>query len=64
MFETREVSQGKETAVTYHALVDPDLSLDDLSAQLMAAGTTGVQSVGVGTAEEGILMRLAASCAA
>ena len=46
VFETREVSHGKETAVTYHVLVDPDLSLDDLSAQLMAAGTTGVQSVG------------------
>ena len=43
VFETREVS--KETAVTYHALIDPGLSLDDLSAQLMAGGTTGVQSV-------------------
>ena len=45
VFETREVSQGKETAVTYHALIDPGLSLDDLSAQLMAGGTAGVQSV-------------------
>ena len=45
VFETREVSQGKETAVTYHALIDPSLSLDDLSAQLMAGGTAGVQSV-------------------
>jgi anti-anti-sigma factor len=45
VFETREVSQGKEIAVTYHALIDPNLSLDDLSAQLMAGGTAGVQSV-------------------
>ena len=45
VFETREVSQGKETAVTYHALIDPHLSLDDLSAQLMAGGSVGVQSV-------------------
>ena len=45
VFETREVSQGKETAVTYHALIDPGLSLDDLSTQLMAGGAAGVQSV-------------------
>jgi anti-anti-sigma factor len=45
VFETREVSQGKETTVTYHALLDPNLSLDDLSAQLMAGGSAGVRSV-------------------
>jgi anti-anti-sigma factor len=45
VFETREVSQGKETAVTYHALIDPNLSLDDVSAQLMAGGSAGVRSV-------------------
>ena len=45
VFETREVSQGKETAVTYHALIDPNLSLDDLSTQLMAGGFAGVRSV-------------------
>jgi anti-anti-sigma factor len=45
VFETREVSQGKETAVTYHALIDPNLSLDDLSTQLMAGGSAGVRSV-------------------
>ncbi len=45
VFETREVSQGKETAVTYHALIEPHLSLDDLSAQLMAGGAAGVRSV-------------------
>ena len=45
VFETREVSQGKETVVTYHTLVDPNLSLDDLSAQLMGGGSAGVRAV-------------------
>ena len=45
VFEPREVSQGKETVVTYHASLDPNLSLEDLSAQLMAGGTAGVKSV-------------------
>ena len=45
VFEPREVSQGKETAVTYQALIDPNLSLEDLSAQLMASGGAGVKSV-------------------
>jgi anti-anti-sigma factor len=45
VFEPREVSQGKEIVFTYHATVDPNLSLEDLSAQLMAGGTAGVKSV-------------------
>jgi hypothetical protein len=45
VFEPREVSQAKETVVTYHASVDPNLSLEDLSTQLMAGGTAGVKSV-------------------
>ena len=45
VFEPREVSQGEETVITYHASVDPNLSLEDLSAQLMAGGTAGVKSV-------------------
>jgi anti-anti-sigma factor len=45
VFETREVSQGEDTMVTYHASVDPNLSLEDLSAQLMAGGTPAVKSV-------------------
>lgn len=45
VFEPREVSQGKETVVTYHATLDPNLSLEDLSAQLMAGGSAGVKSV-------------------
>jgi hypothetical protein len=45
VFEPREVSQGKETTVTYQTLIDPNLSLEDLSAQLMAGGGAGVKSV-------------------
>lgn len=45
VFEPREVSQAKETVITYHASVDPNLSLEDLSAQLMAGGGAGVKSV-------------------
>ena len=45
VFEPREVSQAEETVITYHASVDPNLSLEDLSAQLMAGGTAGVKSV-------------------
>jgi len=45
VFEPREVSQGKEIVITYHASVDPNLSLEDLSTQLMAGGTAGVKSV-------------------
>jgi anti-anti-sigma factor len=45
VFEAREVSQGKEVRVAYHALVDPNLSLEELGAQLMAGGSAGVKSV-------------------
>jgi uncharacterized membrane protein YhiD involved in acid resistance len=45
VFEPREVSQAKETVVTYHASINPNLSLEDLSTQLMAGGTAGVKSV-------------------
>ena len=45
VFEPREVSQGKETVVKYHTLVDQNLPLEDLSAQLMGAGKSGVKSV-------------------
>jgi anti-anti-sigma factor len=44
-FEPREVSQGKETVVKYHTLVDQDVPLEDLSSQLMGDGTSGVKSV-------------------
>jgi anti-anti-sigma factor len=45
IFEPREVSQGKELSVRYHALLDADQSLEDISEQLMAAGKAGVKSV-------------------
>jgi anti-anti-sigma factor len=54
VFEPREVSQGKETSVTYHVSVDPNLSLEDLSAQLMASGTAGVKSVSWETPKKGL----------
>ena len=44
VFEPREIAQSDEVTVKYHAWLDPRLSLDDLSAQLMrdAAGVTAV----------------------
>ena len=45
VFEPREISQGKsDITVKYHTWLDPRMSLDDLSAQLIAEGA-GVQSV-------------------
>jgi anti-anti-sigma factor len=44
VFEPREVSQGKEAAVEYQATLNPTASLEDVSAQLMAAGC-GVKEV-------------------
>jgi anti-anti-sigma factor len=45
VFEPREISQGKnDVTVKYHTWLDPRVSLDDLSAQLMAEGS-GVSSV-------------------
>lgn len=45
MFEPREVSHGKETRVTYHAVVHPNIAVEDLSAELMANGTAGIKAV-------------------
>jgi anti-anti-sigma factor len=44
VFEPREISQGDEAVIEYHTTMDPGVSLEDLSAQLMA-GDAGVQSV-------------------
>lgn len=41
IFEPRDVSQGKESAVKYHVALDRRLSLEDLSAQL----TTGASAI-------------------
>jgi anti-anti-sigma factor len=44
VFEPREVLQGKEVAMVYHTTLDPAVSLEDISAQLME-GDAGVGSV-------------------
>ena len=44
VFEPREIAQADDVTVKYHAWLDPRLSLDDLSAQLMrdVSGVTAV----------------------
>ncbi len=44
VFEPREVVHGKEVAMVYHTTLDPALSLEDISGQLME-GNAGVASV-------------------
>ena len=45
VFEPREVSQGDEATVRYHATLRPSDSLEDVSAQLLADGKTGIKHV-------------------
>ncbi len=44
VFEPREIAQADEVTVKYHTWLDPQMSLDDLSAQLMR-DVTGLTSV-------------------
>jgi len=44
-FEPREVSQSKDVVIRYHTSLTPSQSLEELSAELMGAGTRGVKSV-------------------
>jgi anti-anti-sigma factor len=44
VFEPREISQSDDVTVKYHTWLDPRISLEDLSGQLMAGGG-GVKSV-------------------
>jgi anti-anti-sigma factor len=44
VFEPREISQADDVTVKYYTWLDPRISLDDLSGQLMDAGA-GVKSV-------------------
>jgi hypothetical protein len=44
VFEPREMAQGKMTTLVYHTTLDPSLSLEDVSAQLLA-GNSGITSV-------------------
>jgi anti-anti-sigma factor len=45
LFEPREVSQGKEVRVRYHATLGFTTSLEDLSEQLLAGGKAGIKAV-------------------
>ncbi len=45
VFEPREVTQGDEAAVRYVTNLGPNDSLEDLSAQLMGDGKTGIKNV-------------------
>ncbi|MBI1874382.1 MAG: STAS domain-containing protein [Acidobacteria bacterium] len=45
VFEPRELSQGEKVKATYHAALPPEVSLEDLSADLMAGGTAGLKSI-------------------
>ena len=44
VFEPWEMAQGKMTTMVYHAILDALVSLEDVSAQLMA-GDAGITSV-------------------
>lgn len=44
VFEPREMAQGKMATMVYHATLDPSVSLEDVSAQLVA-GDAGITSV-------------------
>jgi len=45
VFEPREISQGGESLVQYHAKLDANIALDDVSQALIGDGTTGIKSV-------------------
>jgi anti-anti-sigma factor len=53
VFEPREMSQGEKVKVTYHATLPSEISLEDLSADLMAGGTSGIKSVSWEPAKKG-----------
>jgi anti-anti-sigma factor len=44
VFEPREMAQGKMATLVYHTTLDPSLSLEDVSGQLLA-GDSGITSV-------------------
>ena len=44
VFEPRELAQKKEITMVYHAVLDPAVSLEDVSAQLVQ-GDAGITSV-------------------
>jgi anti-anti-sigma factor len=44
-FERREVTHGEKTVARYHATLDPRLSIQDISEQLVGDGTAGIKSI-------------------
>jgi hypothetical protein len=44
-FEHREVSQGEKTVGRYYTMLDPKISLQNLSDQLISDGATNIKSV-------------------
>ena len=53
-FERREVTQDEDEATgKYHVMLDPDVSLDDLSTQFISGGASGIKSVVWGSPKKG-----------
>ena len=44
-FEPREITQSDDVTIKYHTWLSPEISLEDLSTQLMGGGTMGVSAV-------------------
>jgi hypothetical protein len=44
-FEPREIEQGDDVTIKYQTWLAPQVSLEDLSSQLMGGGTAGVSGV-------------------
>jgi anti-anti-sigma factor len=44
-FEPREITQSDDVTIKYHTWLSPQISLEDLSSQLMGGGTAGVSAV-------------------
>jgi anti-anti-sigma factor len=44
-FEPREITQSDDVTIKYHTWLAPQMSLEDLSQQLMGGGTAGVSAV-------------------
>jgi len=45
VYEAREVSHGKDTAIRYFVVLEPNTPLDAMTEQLMASGYSGIKSV-------------------
>ncbi|MGH8248462.1 MAG: DUF4956 domain-containing protein [Gammaproteobacteria bacterium] len=50
--ESREIIQSKETSVKYQVTLAADVSLDELSRQLMGNGASGIKSIAWGKAKK------------